>query len=251
MSDGDPRPGSDDDELRRVRRAYEARDTGTRNEGYSWSNPAYVAYAQRLERAILGALRSWPRGIAGADALDVGCGSGYLLHRLLDYGAASGSGIDLMEDRVAAARRRYPALDVRAGSADDLPFADASFDLVTQFTCLSAIFDDDLRERIAAEMWRVVRPGGAVLSYDMMPSPARRAVQALRRRRGAPDADAPTPTRPLGDEELARLFPGPVRFRATLAGSVGLGPLARVPGATALTALPPARTNLLILVERP
>jgi SAM-dependent methyltransferase len=46
------------------------------------------------------------------------------------------------------------------GDATDLPFADASFDLVTQFDVLEHIEDD---RRAAAEAKRVVRPGGWIL----------------------------------------------------------------------------------------
>ena len=56
-------------------------------------------------------------------------------------------------------------------NAAELPFPDGEFDLVTHFTCLSSVLDPGLRAAIAAEMWRVVRPGGVVLSFDMRPAP--------------------------------------------------------------------------------
>ncbi len=71
-----------------------------------------------------------------------------------------------MEDRVAEGRKRYPALQLQVGSATELPFADGEFDLVTQFTCLSSILDDEVRLAVAREMRRVAA-GGWVLSFDM------------------------------------------------------------------------------------
>ena len=71
-----------------------------------------------------------------------------------------------MEDRIAIARERYPRLELVAGDATSLPWPEQSFDLVTQFTCLSSVLDHDVRRAIAAEMWRVLAPGGAIVSYD-------------------------------------------------------------------------------------
>jgi SAM-dependent methyltransferase len=49
-------------------------------------------------------------------------------------------------------------------SALDLPIA--SFDLVLQSVCFSSILDDGLLASIAHRAWTLLRPGGALLSYD-------------------------------------------------------------------------------------
>jgi SAM-dependent methyltransferase len=149
-----------------------------------------------------------------------------------------------MEDRVRRARERFPDLDVRAGSATELPFEDGSFDLVNQFTVLSSVLDPDVRAAIAGEMRRVARPGGVLLSYDLRPSP--RVLAAARRRIGGAPADAATPTVALDEQELRRLFGVCERLRSVqlnldLAELVG----ARPPVVRALRALPPLRSHLL------
>ena len=154
-----------DAELDRIRTEYRARDAAT-DSPYRWDNPGYVSYMQGLERSLLRAFADAGVPLAGARVLDVGCGSGYFLHRLTEYGAGEAHGIDLMEDRVAEGRKRYPALQLQVGSATELPYADGEFDLVTQFTCLSSILDDDVRLAVAREMRRVAA-GGWVLSFDM------------------------------------------------------------------------------------
>jgi SAM-dependent methyltransferase len=229
-------------ELERIRAEYEARDAAAAASPYRWDNPGYVAYMQLVERELLKALHDAGVQLDGARVLDVGAGSGYFLHRLTDYGAAEGYGIDLMKDRVAEGQRRYPALHLQVGSATELPYADGEFDLVTQFTCLSSILDDDVRLAVAREMRRVAA-GGWVLSFDM---------RGLRRpgsgRKPAPD----TPTVPLDEAELRRLFGDPAQLRkAALAFE-----LAQVTGrhtllATALGALPPLRSHLLGLWRIP
>jgi SAM-dependent methyltransferase len=228
-------------ELERIRAAYEARDAAATTP-YRWDNPGYVTYMQLVERALLKAFRDAGVRLDGARVLDIGAGSGYFLHRLMDYGAAEGHGIDLMKDRVAAGRRRYPTLHLRTGSATELPYADGEFELVTQFTCLSSILDDDVRLAVAREMRRVAA-GGWVLSFDM---------RGLRRPGSGSKPAADTPTVPIDEAELRRLFGEPALLRkAALAFE-----LAQLTGrytllATALGALPPLRSHLLGLWRIP
>jgi ubiquinone/menaquinone biosynthesis C-methylase UbiE len=130
--------------------------------------------------------------LGGIDILEVGCGSGGMLQRLVGLGADSArlAGVDLVEDRIEMARRRFPTADFRVGSAHELPFEDASFDLVSQLTLFSSVVDPKLRSAIAVEMLRVLRPGGRILWYDA--------------HRATPDpAFVPIPA-----ADLARLFPG-------------------------------------------
>jgi SAM-dependent methyltransferase len=194
-----------DDELDRIRAAYRERDrTSAERVARGWDSPAYVVHAHELEWQLLAALRAGHVSLAGSSVIDIGSGGGYLLNRLAELGAAEAVGVDLVPERVAEAQQRYPRLDLHCASATELPFPDDRFDIATQFTCLSSVLDAVTRRAIAAEMLRVVRPGGVVLSYDLRPSP--RALRALRRvARGAP-ADASTPTQPLSRSELEDLF---------------------------------------------
>ena len=154
-----------ENELDRIRDAYRVRDAASENP-YRWDNPGYVSYMQSVERAVLRALTEGGVPLNGARVLDVGCGSGYFLHRLQEYGAGECHGIDLMDNRIAEGKARYPTLELGVGTATELPYADGEFDLVTQFTCLSSILDDDVRLAVASEMRRVAS-GGWVLSFDM------------------------------------------------------------------------------------
>ena len=108
-------------ELERIRAEYEARDAAATSP-YRWDNPGYVTYMQIVERALLKAFRDAGVQLEGARVLDVGAGSGYFLHRLTEYGAAEGHGVDLMKDRVAAGQKRYPTLQLEVGSATELPY---------------------------------------------------------------------------------------------------------------------------------
>jgi SAM-dependent methyltransferase len=80
-------------------------------------------------------------------------------------------GIDLLPDRVAAARRLNPAIDVVQGTAMALPWPDASFDLVSQFTTFTSILEPRARAAAASEIMRVLRPSGHILWYDFWLNP--------------------------------------------------------------------------------
>ncbi|MFF0739161.1 class I SAM-dependent methyltransferase [Streptomyces sp. NPDC004111] len=98
--------------------------------------------------------------VAGARrVLDLGCADGGLLEVLAAAGARELAGIDLADQELALARLR-PALadaDLRQGRAQELPFADDSFDAVVSHMALMLMHDVD---RIAAEAARVLVAGG-------------------------------------------------------------------------------------------
>ncbi|WUS97169.1 methyltransferase domain-containing protein [Streptomyces sp. NBC_00708] len=98
--------------------------------------------------------------VAGARrVLDLGCADGALLDVLGAAGAEELAGIDLSEEELALAHAR-PALrgaDLRQGRAQELPYADDSFDAVVSHMALMLMRDVD---RVAAEAARVLVPGG-------------------------------------------------------------------------------------------
>jgi SAM-dependent methyltransferase len=236
-------------ELDRIREAYRARDAGSSASGYSWQAPGYRFYVQQLEWDVLTALDRAQAPLRGGRVLEVGCGSGYFLHRLVEYGASHAAGIDLMPDRIEQARARYPSLELVAGDAGAMPWEDASFDVVTQFTCLSSVLDPEVRARIARDMWRVLRPGGVILSYDMRTTPA--AIRALGRLRGGAGGGG-TPTRPVDLDELRGLFPHGELHSRVVTLNLDLANLAIRTRALAYLAerLPALRTHLLVTVRR-
>jgi len=92
--------------------------------------------------------------------LDVGCGPGALaaeLARLL--GAMRVGAVDPSEHYVAACRRRVRGADVRAGTAEALPFADGAFEAVLSQLAVQVLDD---APRAVREMVRVAAVGGVV-----------------------------------------------------------------------------------------
>ena len=107
----------------------------------------------------------------GERILDVGCGTGTLAARAAR--AAPGvkvTGLDADPTILAKARRRAADAGLEIafdeGTATSLPYPDASFDVV-----LSTLFfhhlPDDSKRQTAAEVVRVLRPGGRVVVADV------------------------------------------------------------------------------------
>lgn len=167
-------------ELARLEAEYARRDgDNIYRERYSCFSGATLQHKQSLERALLILLKRHNfSDLSEKKILDVGCGVGSHLRRFLEYGAlpAHLAGIDLIVPRIEHARRLHPAIDYRVGSAHELPYADATFDLVMSFVVFSSILDKALQRRIADEMWRVRRPGGLILVYDFVYSNPRNAA---------------------------------------------------------------------------
>jgi ubiquinone/menaquinone biosynthesis C-methylase UbiE len=113
---------------------------------------------------------------------DVGCGGGADLAawRALGVPEERLAGTELVEDRAQLAAELLPSAAIRTVDGFDLPFADASFDVVTASLVISTVLNDTHRRQLIREMHRVSRPGGIVAVYDFVISkPWNRNVSAV------------------------------------------------------------------------
>jgi len=140
------------------------------DDRYSFLRPDVCLGVQERQRVMLQLLRQ--HGVTDLDALrllEVGCGTGGNLLEFLRLGCEPQhlTGIELLPDRYAQARHVLPAA-VRLQQGDallaDVPHA--SQDVVLISTVFSSVLDTDFQQRLAAAIWRWLRPGGAVLWYD-------------------------------------------------------------------------------------
>lgn len=88
--------------------------------------------------------------------LDIGCGIGQLLVASNLPPETQAFGIDLDDDALSFGRKQFPNIRYLHASAEALPFADNSFDIVVSRVCLPYTQID----RSLAEIHRVIKPGG-------------------------------------------------------------------------------------------
>ena len=114
----------------------------------------------------------------GDRALDIGCGGGYLA-RLLAAAVTPGgqvTGLDTSAPAIGYARKRAPAnCSFVVGAAQDLPWPDRSFDVVAS-TLAAHHIPETARQDAFGEMYRVLRPGGALLVADFRPARRRHSL---------------------------------------------------------------------------
>ena len=144
--------------------------------GAAWMLVSSLWIKKRVMRALLGQ-RRW-RGDEAV--LDVGCGRGLLaieaarrvpggkVHGVDIWQAAdlSGNNPDAIRANAAIAGVSN-RLVIDTGDARELPYPDASFDVVASMTAIHNIAGADRRRKAISEAWRVLRPGGQILIFDI------------------------------------------------------------------------------------
>ena len=136
----------------------------------------YVKKGKEYHRDKMLAMYAW-RG--DEKVLDVGCGRGLLLvgaAKRAPDGHATGIDVWSKEDMAgnseAATQRNLQIEGVQgrcslvSAGAQEMPFADASFDVVVSNLCLHNIYDLLTRQKAVAEIARVLKPGGVALLSD-------------------------------------------------------------------------------------
>ncbi|HWD10897.1 MAG TPA: ubiquinone/menaquinone biosynthesis methyltransferase [Solirubrobacteraceae bacterium] len=119
---------------------------------------------------------------AGDRVLDVATGTGMVAAELLRRCECSVVGIDQSTAMLARARARFAAgersrIELVEGQAEALPFADASFDVLTVTYLLRYVDDPAATVR---ELARVLRPGGRIASLEFGVPPLAPARSAWR-----------------------------------------------------------------------
>lgn len=127
-----------------------------------------VDYFTRVKAGFLSDLIAGHFGEGGrARLLDVGCGTGNM-HPLVAPAVASLSGTDVSAGCLDTARQRNPGVDYRHYDGHRLPWDDGAFDAAVT-TCVMHHVPPEQWPAFAAELKRVVRPGGLAVIFEHNP----------------------------------------------------------------------------------
>jgi ubiquinone/menaquinone biosynthesis C-methylase UbiE len=133
--------------------------------GHSIATPAERAAWDRILALVIPSRE-------GLDALDIGCGTGFLSLELAGRGHRV-TGIDFAPAMLAEARRKAAerafAIRFEQGDAEQLPFAPGSFDLAM---CRHLLWTLPHPEAAIDEWIRVLRPGGRLVVIDSQFDPS-------------------------------------------------------------------------------
>ena len=241
----EPSDASAQTEALNVRGRYARRDAAGDAERYSLSDPyARAAWQERQIKvqALLAAAQfaDW----SALDVLDVGCGAGRNMQDWLQLGVQPErlQGIELLPERAATARSVLPEA-CRIWNADALDpalqqsIAPESQDLAVLFTVFSSILSPTVQQQLAQQVWRWVKPGGAVLWHDFIYNNPRnadvRGVTVTQLRALFPDAEM----------TVQRVTLAPPLGRIACRVSPALYPV--------LNSIPLLRTHVLCLLRKP
>ena len=128
--------------------------------------------ADVMRRQIIPPITRFVRDVGSAarmKLLDIGCGTGRTLHQLArTHPTLRLHGADLSPAYIKLARKRLERVDeltLAVENAEALPWADATFDIVTSVYMFHEL-PRNARANVVREMFRVVRPGGLVVIED-------------------------------------------------------------------------------------
>jgi ubiquinone/menaquinone biosynthesis C-methylase UbiE len=167
-----------------------------------WAQGDYSALSEQLRPAAI-ELRELCAVSAGQEVLDVAAGDGNFALACAQEGAsvvASDISPGMVERGRARARAEGYDVEWVEADAEELPFEDERFD------CVGSVFGAMIAprpERVAAELFRVVRPGGTVGMTAWRPDALVPKLGELARRYAPPAADQPR-SEEWADEATAR-----------------------------------------------
>lgn len=130
-------------------------------ETYNEREPHFRPENKAQVRRVLESIRAR----SGGRLLDLGCGTGFIID-LADDLFEEIHGIDITEAMLARIDTSREHVTTHLGVAEDLPFDDASFDVVTSYAFLHHLED---YKPVFAEVHRVLREGG-IFYVDLEPN---------------------------------------------------------------------------------
>lgn len=99
------------------------------------------------------------KGIEGKKVLDIGCGTGRLVGKLLERKALV-TGVDVSGEMLKIASKKFKSTEFIEADAEKMPFPDESFDMMIASFLIVHLKDLD---KFFDEAYRILRPGGSFI----------------------------------------------------------------------------------------
>lgn len=134
----------------------------------------------KAHEASFTVLLEWLGPLQGDRCLEIGCGPGVLLDRVLAADAKSAAGLDHSPDMLALSMERNrealasDRLHLKLGDAAHIPWPDHAFDAILSANMFFFVYEP---EEVLAEIFRVMAPGGRLVIATMagpLPEPSLR-----------------------------------------------------------------------------
>lgn len=167
------------EDLQRMQQAYANREENGR---YSLLNKANLFTYQQRQHVLVDLLCCFGiTSLKQLTILEIGSGSGGVMLDFVQMGAKRTQiyGIDLLMNRLQGALYRQPGLQVACADGRFLPYRNQTFDLVLQFTAFSSMLDLTVKQAVAKDVIRVLKPNGLVIWYDFWLNPTNPQTQGI------------------------------------------------------------------------
>lgn len=145
-----------------------------------WTQLARAGYDVYRDHLNTPAFLAMLPDVGGFYGIDIGCGEGHNTRQIAERGARI-VGVDIAEvfiKHAAEMERRQPlGIGYRVASAVELPFPDNTFDFAT---AIMSLMDVPETERVIAEVFRVIKPGGFLqfsITHPCFDTPHRRNLR--------------------------------------------------------------------------
>lgn len=153
-----------------------------RGVGHSGLGIQYNTWMYKVRKYVFThQLRSLP-GLASAEVLDIGSGTGFYIERWNQLGVKSVTGSDITDVSVEELKKRFPESEFYQIDIGDALALSEEYDVVSAFDVLFHIVEDNRFEKAIQNIYSLLRPGGFfIFSDNFLHGAPERAVNQVSR----------------------------------------------------------------------
>lgn len=145
----------------------EQKNTFLLGEGNQWYNRNKDSIINKNSDVVVEVIQN--RQLKPTSILEIGCSNGWRLNILFSIFNCECYGIDPSLQAIEEGKNSYPNLNLKQGTADEIPFTGKTFDLIIFGFCLYLCDRKDLF-KITFEADKYLRESGSIIIYDFEPS---------------------------------------------------------------------------------